>query len=79
MMMARKRFRKITPDDCLEIMEVRVVLYMDSEGDVWTAYDIIEPDPDRPIPLHEIRGALKEADDQIKADHVARIAEQGGG
>lgn len=67
--MGRRRTR-LVPEECVEVFEVRVVMYFDSEGDPVISYDIDKPDNsgDEDIPTHEILGVMDFAAKMIYTD-----------
>ena len=64
--MARKR-RKLVPDDCVEVMEIRVALYWTPDGSIDVDFEISDPDnPAIEPPLHEVLGVVAMLKDGIR-------------
>lgn len=59
--MAGRRRTKLVPEDCVEVFEVRAVLYYNSEGEAVVSWDADTPDHkgDADIQRHEILGVLE--------------------
>lgn len=67
--MSRRR-TKLVPEDCVEIFEVRAVLYYNAEGDPLVVWDVDTPDHkgSDAIQRHEILGVLEFAKYMILED-----------
>jgi hypothetical protein len=55
------RRKRLVEKGGVEIFEVRVVQWFDTEGRVWSSVETSTPDGPGPVPLHEAVGALEVA------------------
>jgi hypothetical protein len=61
-----RRRRRLVPNDCIEVMEIRVALYLTPEGHAVTDYEISDPDtPEVTPPLHEVLGIIEMLKDSV--------------
>lgn len=58
--MTRRRLR-LVPRGCVEVFEVRAVLYLDQDGNQWVATDVADPEGPVDPALHELLGVLTQA------------------